>query len=312
MYTLSRQPRECGYPLTKPLMYFGIVYQTIGEQSHDTSLCHKALAYYLSGFREAARLRAYSDADDLFANLINLSYTIGKMQEVREPWTRYRTLNPLNPSELYSYNLRLADGLWLLSQHDYTKALSTFKALYLSTPPGPSYVRHRYIAHYYQSRVLSFMGRYPESIAILEQECDTSRHYHIKDMQLEIYRTLAEDYQKAGMEQDRARCERLYFVLKDSLVNYQQLASVGEANMLSTLFTKNKEIEAANSQRHRQTIVLGFVAAIASVTIVFLLLLGRSYRRLRRRTRALYKKNREMLQKEDEYRQRMRQIDKTA
>ncbi|MDD6553194.1 MAG: hypothetical protein PUF37_06365 [Prevotellaceae bacterium] len=56
-------------------MYAGILYQTLGEQGNDQTLCKKALAYYRQGLTKALQQQNQRLANDLFSNLVNLAYS---------------------------------------------------------------------------------------------------------------------------------------------------------------------------------------------------------------------------------------------
>ena len=130
----------------------------------------------------------------------------------------------------------------------------------------------------------------------------------MKDCKLEVYGMLARYYQQLGDHHAREHYYNQYTMLKDTLTNYQQLASVSEMEFRNEL--KGVEQEMTDIKRHRE--VMSYVTLVSlAFLLVLLVLLYLMYRKngeLTRSNQSLYQKNVEMLRAEEEERRMRRQL----
>ena len=96
--------------------------------------------------------------------------------------------------------------------------------------------------------------------------------------------------------------------LKESLVNYRQLAGLSEMQFMGRLSQLNEEMEQVRESRDQLGTLLTLVAVIAFFLLVVFLILQHNNRKLRRTNASLYQKNVEMLKAEEEKRQLERQL----
>lgn len=283
-------------------MYAGILYQTIGEQGHDHTLCMKALEYYHAGLTQAIQQKNIRIANDLFANLVNLAYSQKRMNIPASLVKKYTLLENGNADPLYTYNISLYEGLTALSARENAKAEKIFHQLALHTPVNKMYVRHHYIAMSYEAEALWAQGKRREAIGLMQTAETLAQRYHIKDMLLEIEQRLA-DYARAmgGREQQLAYQEKA-IALRDSLINYRQLARLGEVKYLSALNEKTQELNRIRQASERQRLITIAAMIVAVLTAFFLFFLLRSYRRIRESNHALYEKNMQLIKNADDKR----------
>jgi AraC-like DNA-binding protein len=151
-------------------------------------------------------------------------------------------------------------------------------------------------------------GDYRSAIDALKQSERIAVDLEMKDCKLEVYGMLAQYYQQLGDRALREHYYDRYTMLKDTLTNYQQLASVNEMEFRNEL--KGMEQEMTDIKRHREVmsyvtmVSLGFLLAL----LVLLYLVYRKNGELTRSNQLLYQKNVEMLRAEEEERRMRRQL----
>lgn len=283
-------------------MYAGILYQTIGEQGHDRALCLQALNYYRGGLQKAIKNKNAKVANDLFANLINLACTQQRMDIPTKLAEAYAQLESKNNDPLYTYNICLYQGLHALCNHEETKAQQFFHQLSQQTPINKTYIRHHYIAMSYEAAALWGLGKRQEAFRLMKEAEALAQRYDIKDMLLEIEQRLAGYSRDMGEREQQFSYQEKAIALRDSLINYRQLARLGEVKYLTALNKKTQELDRIRQDSERQRLFTIATSIIAGITIFFLYFLLRSYRRIRENNHALYEKNMQLLQNAEDKR----------
>ena len=152
------------------------------------------------------------------------------------------------------------------------------------------------------------MGRRQEAVDFLLKAEQKALQSGMKDMQLEVYERMAACYELLGNAALSRQLREKYLSLKDSLVNYRQLAGLSEMQFMGRLSQLNDEMEQVSQSRDHLGTLLTLVAVVAFFLLVVFLILQHNNRKLRRTNASLYQKNVEMLRAEEEKRQLERQL----
>lgn len=170
----------------------------------------------------------------------------------------------------------------------------------------PEYVRYVYLAYVNKVKALAAMRRFKEAVDELNIAERLSEEYDMKDSKLETYKMMAGLYDSMGNHELMSDYRNKYFQLKDTLLNYRQLASVGEMNFLSQMKDIDERMEQMQRQREMQNALIFVIAVVTLIVVGFLILVARKNKRLRQANKVLYEKNVKILESEEQER-RLRQ-----
>ena len=216
---------------------FGAMYQTIGEEAHNRELSSKAMHYFCEAFNTAWQQKDQSVMDMAFTNLIYVAANIDSLQQVEPICTKYRKL--LCPSVLRQYNLCLYEALQALTQGDRQRAMACYDRTEQFVPQKPEYDRLAYFTLINKARLYLelqqpdsalFCARRAEHIAVDREQ---------KDLKLEVFSVLSEIYQQLGNDPLYRDYRERYYLMRDTLLNYQQLACVNEMEFQNELKLMN-------------------------------------------------------------------------
>ena len=287
---------------------FGALYQTLAEQCHDRSLHVRALHYYTQAFQEALRQQLDEETDNSFGNAIYVAAAIDSMEAVNSQWDSYQRLPVSEKNVLRDYNRLMYNGLRLMAERKFEDAFMTFGQQFDRLPDTENYVRHQYVTLTHCAKALEAMGRRQEAVDFLLRAEQKALQSGMKDMQLEVYERMAGCYEQLGNTVLSRQLREKYMSLRDSLVNYRQLAGLSEMQFMGRLSQLNEEMEQVRESRDHLGTLLTLVVVIAFFLLVVFLILQHNNRKLRRTNASLYQKNVEMLKAEEEKRQLERQL----
>lgn len=278
--------------LPRVLLNYGNMYQTMGTQWKDNNLNKKAADSFRASFYAAAKVKQYDIASLSFANIIGVEYNLGRFQVVEEMHRLYRNYEQNKAKNIDSeYTEYLYQGYKLLSRKKYTDAVGMFEKQLGIVSERPEYLR--LLFNTYENISIAYAGADNFQMAIKSmQKAERLAHvYDIKDGKLEAYSYLAEFYEDAGDKNVSDSYHRKYYMLKDSLQNYQQVMGVSRLEFL-------EKIEHASQQivKMRQTQRIGIIAFIVLLSVAVVVaasfyVVYRKNRELQLANRVLYKKN---------------------
>ena len=287
---------------------FGCMYQTISEECKDQNLGTTAFEYYQQALATGMKTHDDKHTDMACTDVLSMAHVLGGLTQIQEIWQQYLQLPEQGETWiLRRYNKMLYQAFHCVEQQRFDDAIGIY-GRQLALIDTSQYSRLIYFTHVEQAKVHAMKNDYPSAIASLRQAELIAVDLEMKDCKLEVYGMLAQYYQRLG---DRAAREHYYnqfTQLKDTLTNYQQLASVSEMEFRNEL--KGMEQEMNDAKRHREAmsivtlVSLGFLLVLA----VLLYLVYRKNGELTRSNQSLYQKNVEMLRAEEEERRMRRQL----
>ncbi len=298
---------EAGIEDANIYLGFGCMYQTISEECNDHELGMTAFKYYQQALATGMKTRDDKHTDMACTDVLSMAHGLGGLQQIETTWQQYLQLPERGETWiLRRYNKMLYQAFMSVERNRLDEAIGTYDKQ-LALIDTTQYSRLIYFTHVEQAKVHARKGDYTSAIATLRQAERIAVDLEMKDCKLEVYGMLAQYYRQQGDRQSREHYYNEYTMLKDTLTNYQQLASVSEMEFRNEL--KGMEQEMDEVKRHREVmslvtlVTLGFLVVLA----VLLYLVYRKNGELTRSNQSLYQKNVEMLRAEEEQ-QRMRRL----
>ncbi len=287
---------------------FGCMYQTISEECKDYELGTTAFKYYQKALETGLKTHDDEHTDMACTDVLSMAYAQGGLDQINGVWSNYLQLPEDNKTQvLRRYNKLLFQALKSIEQKQFDKAIALYDKQ-LQLIDTTQYSRLIYFTHVEKAKVHAMQGDYRSAIDALKQSERIAVDLEMKDCKLEVYGMLARYYQQLGDHHAREHYYNQYTMLKDTLTNYQQLASVSEMEFRNEL--KGVEQEMTDIKRHRE--VMSYVTLVSlAFLLVLLVLLYLMYRKngeLTRSNQSLYQKNVEMLRAEEEERRMRRQL----
>lgn len=297
--------RQTGSARSRISLDFGCMYQAMAEQSGDLKTDSLALSYYREAFRLAVAEKDHETMDMTISNLLTVAHTLGCLKTVGSEMDAYRRLRQQTGGEQLRYTMLHYEGLLLMEQGQWQQALQRFQSQLQLLGDGTEQVRYRCAACLNQARCHAALGDYAEAMRLLEETLLTARQHDMKDAKLEVFGLMEQYAAMAGnpVQADRCRHERL--LLKDTLLNYQQVASIEELRFLGEIKDLDEKIRQERLMHERMRLLSLIFMGAAVLVGLFLAVLWRKNKRLREANTSLYRKNVALLQaEEEEHRQR--------
>ena len=287
---------------------FGCMYQTISEECNNYDLGTKAFQYYQQALRVGLKTHDDEHTDMACTDVLSMAHNQGRLSQIEDIWKKYLLLPEDNPTwVLRRYNKMLYQALHNIEQHRYADAIDCYNNQ-LGLIDTTQYSRLIYFTHVEKAKVYAMQHDYKNAILSLKQSEKIAMDLEMKDCKLEVFGMLAKYYRQLGDNNSREHYYNEYTLLKDTLTNYQQLASVNEMEFRNEL--KDMEQEMTDIKYHRKvmTIVTLVSLGFLLLLLVLLYLVHRKNVELTRSNQSLYQKNVEMLQAEEEERRMRRQL----
>ena len=287
--------------LLMPRIYlnYGCMYETLAEQSREDSLNTKAIHYFREAFRTAASTGDYSVLSMAFGNMIFVAHSLGSIDEIAEEHRQYVEIrDSVFKERTYDYSDDLFEGLTLIHRGQWQEALAVFEHQKANSKTDASYARYQILTQNNIALSYATGKQYAKAVSALQESERMAMREDMKDAKLEIYRMFMDYAQKAGNETLTNEYRNKYFALKDSLLNYHQLASVSQLQFLNDMRQMDRRMAEIVHQRQVERMVTFIVIGLALLTLIFLAIIWRKNRVLKAANRQLYEKSVAMLQSE--------------
>ena len=287
---------------------FGCMYQTISEECNNYDLGTTAFQYYQQALAMGIKTHDDKHTDMACTDVLSMAHAQGGLAQIHDIWQQYMQLPEQGETWiLRRYNKMLFQAFQDVEQNRLDNAIDTYSRQ-VSLIDTTQYSRLIYFTHVEKAKAYALKGDYRNAISSLRASEKIAVELEMKDCKLEVYSLLAQYYQQLGDHASREHYYTQYSQLKDTLTNYQQLASVSEMEYRNEL--KGMEQEMGEIKQHRRVmsivmlVSLGFLLVLA----VLLYLVYRKNGELTRSNQSLYQKNVEMLRAEEEERRMRRQL----
>lgn len=290
----------------KIYFYVGCMYEGIAEIGNNSALFEEAIKNYKISLAEADETNDGYLAVVTMANLVPSAYNIGKLplaaegMDILNRIVNAGGLDMENYGWRYKYVSSMYEGMMAMDAKDYEKAVRAFRQqLDFLTRPLRMNVRFRMFAYMNLAKALRENGKIHDAEDILHEALKLSFIFDVKDFRLQVLDNISNLHNRAGNEAKSIEYRVRYLGLKDSLVNYQQLASVSEMSMYNKMQQIDTELSEMRRRNAKLHTALGVGLVVVIMVIVILLTIFIRNRNLKRINRMLYKKNEERLEAEE-------------
>lgn len=291
---------------------FGCMYQTLAEQGEDTKQYDLALQYFHKSFQQALKTKQMGIANMAFSNLLTISYELGKINTMASTFQQYVEANKENNKDKrIDYDILLYKGLNQLYQGKYSEAVNTFKAQRDILPNEYTYLRYHVVATNNLAKAYAASGNLKAAIQALQENLEIAQKVDMKDLKLEVYKYLFQYYGTLGDKDQESKWRTEYFSIKDTLLNYQQVASVNEVRFLAEMKKVDEQIAHEAEKRRAITYTLFFALGLTLLIATFLVTVYKKNKLLAKRNLKLYNNNVEILRREKEERKRRQLMEQT-
>ncbi|MGM9687719.1 MAG: helix-turn-helix domain-containing protein [Alloprevotella sp.] len=302
---------ENGDELQRIYLNFGCMYQTIAEQSGDLRPCRQAAEFYEKSFNEALAHQDCVSLDMATVNLCTVSHMLGTTARLKGFMERYCNAPGDRNRTQRRYALLLYDGLSAMEQHQWQQALDAFGQQIGIVQGQRDFLRYDYCSRLNLAKTYAAMGQRTKAIDLLRESERIAVCHDLKDAKLEVYKLAASLLEQEHCDEEAEHYRNKYFCLKDTLLNYRQVASVSELKFLGEIKAMDEQIARMTQQRHFQNVLTWGIVATTVVVLCFLLIVWRKNRKLNRANLSLYNKNIAMLKREEEERNRRKEYEQT-
>lgn len=284
-------------------LMFGAMYETMANNTNEDTLDHEAMKYYRLAIHEAHKSSNKNVIINAFTNLVELCNDSHNILHLEK---EYKILQTTRNDTTLKYGYMFADKTYLSSLYaakgKYAKAIKYCDKLIVETPKDIEHTRYLLFALMKRSRVYAKMGKWTDAIEQMKQVELTSERNDLLDGKILAYSYLCEYYDSIGDKELHSEYHLKHLALKDSMTNYQQMASIREMAFLNEMKAVEEQIEEMERSRRYWVVAALVLSVIAIVVGVFLAMLRQKNRRLRQSNEALYERNLEMLRQDEERR----------
>ena len=290
--------QKWGLQMSEIPLYYGLMYSSVSQQSSDLKTARNSFDYLRNAFNLAYQLEDSHNANLAYSNLVTLAHTLSLVDSIKPENELFMKIVNTNSDDSYygKFNSYIFNGLLALEQGRLDDAMSQFSAILEQTPDGRNYSRYAAGLWQFMANVHEARGDYNAAIQCLKSGMAVADKYNIKDAKVEFYRQMADNAAKLNRLEDKYHYQNEYLALKDSVLNYQQIASIDEVRFLGDIRKVEGALEEAEAHNNRLKLYALIGAIVMIVVIGAAVIVVRKNRELRRSNLSLYQKNVEVLQ----------------
>lgn len=302
---------EAGVEISNIYLGLGCMYQTISEESKAPELAKKALEYYQMALGAGIRTHDDSHTDMACTNVVAMSFAQQGLSSIADEWESYRQLPETGETAiLRRYNKLLHQAYTFLEQDNPEAAIGVFDRQ-LQLIEDSEYIRLVYFTLVEKAKAYARLDRGSEAIGTLMQAEQIALSLEMKDCMLEVFDLLTHFYAQTGQEALQSQYRERYLLLKDTLTNYHQLASVSQVEFRNELMEMDRRVTEMRHHRQVMTTVVSICIVFLLFVLVFLVIVFRQNGKLKKSNRRLYQKNVEALRAETEERRMRKELQRT-
>ncbi len=296
---------EFGQNKCRVYLNFGCMYQTLAEQSNDDKLNRHALNYYRLSVAEAKKNGNSKAANNCLENMITVASSLNMLDSIRTDIQAAKSWVEKDIPQDFSFTSQFFEGMTAIRRKDYARAMDAFsqlERLLVVEQASAQYRYYKYIILVNKAKVASLQGNPDEAIQLAKTAEQIAVQYDMKDAKIEVYNHLIQYYQQLGKTELAEQYRNSYFRIKDTLLNYHQLASVQEMKFLGEMKKIDEQMVEMRHTSLMKSIIIGIVVVIALIIAVFLWLMKRKNKILQDNNRSLYQRYIEMTAAEEKER----------
>lgn len=292
--------RKVGKAAPKLDYFYGACYMSIGVSVDSEMMFEESKRYFRRSFHNAYKLKDYRTMHRSFDNLATLAYLQDSLQCIAE---EVNLMRQLKEPEMWrkAQSLEIYRGFELQESGDMKGALESFGRLLRNTPRLMENMRYVTSFYYKRSRVENELGMYDEMKATLDTIMTLTYKYRFPDIRQSVLNTLRDYYRMIGDNAKAVAMDEHFYALKDSLMQDFFLATFQEVHFNSERNSMKSEMNAIRYESRLKGWILLLSGILLGLTVIFVIVLRRSNRRLRQRTDLLYQQMRQSLEQKEEW-----------
>lgn len=302
---------EIGYEPSSLWLNYGVMYQTIYEQTRHREYANKAIDAYRKAYTLSLNDKKYggNNIDIIVTNIIMVSALANNLNSINDIINLYLKTDIKGQEPFVKpYNVETFNALKLTREHKLDKAMKHIDNAIGSVPAGQNYYRYRHVALFNKVKVLMAMHKYHEAISLADQLYAMAEQLDMKDAKIEIYETLANCYNSIGNEGMALKYNIKRYQLKDSILNFQHATQVSESKFINRINSLEAMQQETMKSKRRQATAFAVVMCITIMIAIFSITLYRKNKKLKLGNRALYDKNIEMQKADNDNMQRLKAL----
>lgn len=298
--TASEIASMIGEPAPKLDYYYGVCYMNIGINVGVDSMLGKALSYFRRSFQEACRQRDYRTLHRAFDNMCTAAYICDSV-DVLAP--QVELLHKIKEPEMWRVrqSLEIYNGFTKQHKGDMRGALECFQRLIDNLPRTTENMR--YLASFYvkRSRVELDLERYDKAKATLDSMLNLTYRYNFPDIRQSVYSMYLLYYEAIGDQAGMHEANNHYLALKDSLMIERFMNTFLEVSFSTERKQMQQDMDAMYYRSRLKGWILALAGIMLGVTVVFVIVLQRSNRKLRERSELLYRNMQQSLNEQEDW-----------
>lgn len=288
---------ETGKGRGRANLNLAMMYQMFGTDGRDNNALNAAKAYNRKAFEEAISENDTIVAHMAFSNMVSLITDKWELEQIKPYQADYLRFAESASHPIVSFNVLLYDINVAIADEDYDKALSLLdRQEQFVTESQPRYLIAILMS---RAKVYRLMKDYRTAESLLNKAEQIARKENMKDVLLNIYDDNRLLYFESGEAEKQATAYHSYLCLKDTLLNYRQIAGFTENNFLSEMEKLDQTLAQMQYKRKVQAWIVGLCILIIVCLICFMLIIVRKNRKLSAANMSLYEKTKELLGKEE-------------
>ncbi len=286
----------------RPWLMKGVMYETMADETGDTSLIREAIGCYDKALKAASKVNDYNIVVMAFSDLMLLMPDYHSPKVMAEAYRRFEKVASSSSQRdfTYDYALELYHNANARMRRDYRGALRACERMMTLGKKNNDDPRYLLSAYSVRGKTYAQMGDYKHAIDdmhFLEQQAKATQYI---DFLMPVYKDLQDFYGKLGNKAEAAFYRQQHFELKDSLLSYHQMASVKEMSFIGEMEDMEAQVASVEHRNFLWKVFLVITLLVASVIAVAFVLLRRKNKQLNASNKMLYEKNVALLKADDE------------
>ncbi|MGI6222244.1 MAG: helix-turn-helix domain-containing protein [Prevotella sp.] len=279
---------EYGYSKARVYLNFGCMYQTMAEQTKVAELYQKAMHYYKLSFDEAIKTKKEDVAFNTMSNRLIIAGSLNTLPQLKNDMEILKQTFPHPSNDVGRFVFLQFDALNSLASGNTQKALRILDQMHELKQLTGVNIRYKYMIYIYQSTAYRMEHDYNKALNSLRQAERLAEQYDMKDTKMESYQLHADLCRQIGQKATAEIYTNRYLHLKDTLLNYRQLASVNRLQFLDKMNEIQLKMDHMKQRNRMRNIIFWCVLVVAIVVCGFLIVISRNNKRLRQTNRRLY------------------------
>lgn len=298
--TASRLAALTGKPAPKLDFFYAICYMSIGTNVDSDELYRKALDLFSRSFDGALKNKDYRTLHRAYDNMVTAAYFLDSLQAVDR---HTRILQKLKEPEMWrrSQSLEIRNGFIKEDNGDLKGAAECFQKLIDLVPHDMENMR--YMASFYmkRARVEMSLNEYEKARCTLDSMMHLSYKYKFPDIRQSALWGLRNYYEVTGQTEQAAQAHKHYIELKDTLASDRFMAGFQELSFANERRKMQRDMEQVSYRSRLQAWLIGLAGLLLAVTLLFVIVLKRSNRKLQERSEMLYRQLQDTLTHNDDW-----------